>query len=376
MKPLFTTFLSLLCSLSVVHAEPVSTINPGLQAIAEAAIAPRDNEHITKNDVLRSGMLVLDPKTGDILAKATYTSPEMASHDEDYLLQTVFTPGRALIVVPAAAALNEGKTEPDTLVSCGPFQLSSDSERISDGIFHYGALPVWGILAKGSNPGAARLGLMCPTKTLREYLTRFGIDPDEKPRPPFGRCQGGYLSSLTEKARLSIGFGIGITPLHLASVYATIANKGVRMAPRLSSEGAPAEGQRVVSEETAAALLNGLEATTRTNNPIPVRRGIAARAALDDCRTAAMTMTNILDLSAKPTHTVINVCCVGILPADDPQLVVLAILDVQTPNNEDGQPPKYYNHINAHNIAIPVFRAAAPKLLQAFGKRSATSAAH
>lgn len=376
MKPILTTFISLLCSLSVAYAEPVSTISPGLQAIAEEAISPQDNEFFFKSDVLHSGMLVLNPKTGDILAKAAYASPETAPLGEDYLLQTVFTPGRALIVVPVAAALNEGKAKPDEYINCSPFQLSRDSERISDGIYHYGALPVWGVIAKGSNPGAARMGLMCPATTFREYLTRFGINPTEEPQPPLVRCQGGYLSSSAEKARLSTGFGIGITPLHLASIYATIANKGVRMAPRLTAEGAPAEGQRVVSEETAAALLNCLENATHMNNPIPVRRGIATGAALDGCRTAAMTMTNRLELSPKPTHTVINVCCVGILPADDPQLVVLTILDVLMPNDQDGQQPKYACNINAHNTAAPIFRAAAPKLLQEFGKSSASSAAH
>lgn len=333
---LFLLSLSAALLLGTAQGEPVRTINMKVQAIAQAAlndITPEEGVW----ELVNSGMLIMDPKTGDILAMA-----ERCIENEPSPLLSAYEPGNTFSLITAAAAVDSGAVTPEQSVNCERF-LVPEGKMISDGHYNFGTLPLWGAVAKGSRPGAARIALETKLPVFHEYLTRFGFSSELS----FSLVHAAY------------GEGIRVTPLQMTAFYAALANKGVRLEARLDKNAPPVAGTRVMSEETATALLRMLEQATHTDNPQPVRRGIAMRAAVPGYRIGAMT-------GASPRGGADKVCdltCIALLPADNPQFVVFTrVLARQIPSAEDGSVIPLFGG----TVAAPVFRAAAEQLLQEY----------
>lgn len=333
---LFLLSLSAALLLGTAQGEPVRTINMKVQAIAQAAlndITPEEGVW----ELVNSGMLIMDPKTGDILAMA-----ERCIENEPSPLLSAYEPRNAFGIITAAAAVDSGAVTPEQMISCMPFSLSGE-DRISDKNYAYGAFPVWGVVAKASSPGLARLARAAQQPRFTDYLTRFGFSGETTAPMEFVAC----------------GKGILVTPLQMTTAYAALANKGVRLEARLDKNAPPVAGTRVVSEESAAALLRMLESATRADNPQPVCRGIAMRAAVPGCRIGALTSSPLRE----GADTTCDLSCIAVLPVDDPQFVVFTrVLARQLPSAEDGSVTPLFGGI----VAAPVFRAAAEQLLQEY----------
>ena len=214
-----------------------------------------------------------------------------------------------------------------------------DRIQVADRVFHEShphptmAMTLTDVIAQSSNVGTIMTADRLDSGPLDAYLRAFG----------FGRETGigfpgesdGILMAVedwwgTSMATIPIGQGIAVTPLQMASVYATIASGGVRMAPRLVRgtvgpggtvvELPPPAGERVVSPRTAR-LVTGMLAHA-------VDAGTGRDAQLSRYWVAGKTGTARKPLEDARGYSDQYVASfIGFAPARDPAVVVAAILD-------------------------------------------------
>ncbi len=361
------------------------TIDMRLQTIVEQEL-DRGLRHFRAP---RGCMIVVEPKTGDILAMVSRPSFDLNTKEVitpagkkergsvrnseggvengeyNFACQARYEPGSTFKVVAVTAAVDARVMGINSWVSCDRFSVGGGSKPINDGRFNYGSQPVYGVLKKSSNPGAARIALACKWPLYREYLQRYGLHQSAGiDLPSGGGCFVADGNNIVNFSRIAYGYSVSVSPLHMAMVYATIANNGVRMKPRLidriiSADGStydeckPQEVERVMSEKTAADLRFALESVTESKGQ--GGRGTATRAAIPGFRVGGKTGT------AKKTRKtggyyegLYTVSFAGVFPIDDPKLVVMTVIDEPHPTDCNA---------GGGTVAAPIFRAAVERMI-------------
>ena len=216
------------------------------------------------------------------------------------------------------------------------------------------------IVAESSNIGMAKVGTLVGKTTLASYLNRFG----------FGRTTGlgfpgesqGIVPALSDwsdasLATISYGQGVSVTPLQMASVYATVANGGVWVRPRLVSGTVDGSGtfspapasptKRVLQPQTASILAQMLAYV--------VEGGTGTSAQIPGYQVAGKTGTALKPAPTGGYYSDRYVASfIGFLPAGDPRIVVAAILD---------EPATIYGGV----AAAPLFQQVARYAIQRLG---------
>ena len=307
------------------------TIDRDIQWVAEEAIA----KAVKDSGALSGTVIVMDPKTGEILAHATAPTFDPNNTSKVSLVamrnpsvQDIYEPGSTGKVITVAAAIEEKKVTPDTVFSV-PYSLKRYDQVFKDHEKHpVERLTASGILATSSNTGAIQIGELLSNKTLYSYLTKFGI----------GTTTGsglageapGILRKLsdwygTTPASVSFGQGYSVTVLQATSIFATIANDGIRVSPTViagksdaSGNYTPAEkrsSQRVISSQTAESLRLMMESVVSAN-------GTAPSAAIKGYRVAGKTGTaNRIDDTCG-CYRGYTASFIGFAPADKPAYVI------------------------------------------------------
>ena len=284
-------------------------------------------------------VVVTDAHTGEVLAMASAPAydPKKAVSGQvaNPPVQSVFEPGSANKVVTFSAALDRGLITPHTVLEVpGSIQVADRvvHDAWSHGIVKYTAT---GVLAKSSNVGTLMIAQRLGPSAFYEYQRRFGSGSRtgiQLPAESEGLLPAPAQWSGSTFGNLPIGQGVAMTALQLASMYQTIANDGVRVAPSIVREidgpggkvtPTPARAStRVVSAATARTVRTMLEAVTQ-------KGGTAPSAAIDDYLVAGKT----------GTAQKINPRCgcysgggywatfAGITPADNPQFVISVVID-------------------------------------------------
>ena len=360
------------------------TIDMRLQAICEQEL-DKGMKHFRAR---RGCMIVVEPKTGDILAMVSrpainLNTKELITHegtfergsvkdekgnpvtgDFNFACQTRYEPGSTFKVVAATTAVDNKIMGINTYVSSSPFSVGG-SKPINDGRFHYGPLTVGQMLKKSSNPAAARVAMACKWPLYKSYVEKFGLTKSAGiDLPSGGACQLANGNHIVNFSRIAYGYSVSVSPLHMAMVYATIANNGLRMKPRLidsiiAADGSvydeckPQEVCRVMSESTARALRGALESVTEKKGP--AGRGTATQAAIPGFRVGGKTGTaKKVSSSGKYFDNLYTVSFAGIFPIDDPRLVVMTVIDEPHPRDCNA---------GGGTVAAPIFRAAAERFI-------------
>ncbi|MFC4561448.1 penicillin-binding transpeptidase domain-containing protein [Nocardiopsis mangrovi] len=312
------------------------TLDQDVQWHAQQALAERAEEL----DAAGGSVIVMRP-TGEIVAMAdypTYAPTEVdSSTPEDRANGAVaeaFEPGSTNKVITAAGALEDGLTTPDTVYTV-PYSIQRYDQTFKDAHFHETErMTLNGIMAQSSNVGTIQVGEQLGADGLYDYLGKFG----------FGRPTGldlpgenaGILTDPdewwgTQLASVSFGQGLSVNAVQMASVYATIANGGVRAEPSLVAGTVGEDGEfdpspearqeRVVSAETADELALMLEAVTGDD-------GTATEARIPGYRVAGKTGTANRVNPETGTYRGggYTATFVGFAPADDPELIVQVVL--------------------------------------------------
>jgi cell division protein FtsI (penicillin-binding protein 3) len=343
-----------------------TTLDREMQYQAQEAL----KEAVEANGAKAGTVIVMDVRTGDIYAMANYpwfdpnNYGQVATHDPARLrnvaVTDAFEPGSVNKVITAAAAIESGAVSITQRFRV-PDSMQVDEYTIHDSHAHaVETMMLADIVSESSNIGMAKVGGLVGKTTLASYLNRFG----------FGRTTGlgfpgesqGIVPALSDwsdatLATISYGQGVSVTPLQMASVYATVANGGVWVQPRLVSGtvdgagtfmAAPASPTKRVLQPPTASILAQMLAYV-------VEDGTGTSAQIPGYQVAGKTGTALKPAPTGGYYSDRYVASfIGFLPAGDPRIVVAAILD---------EPATVYGGV----AAAPLFQQVARYAIQRLG---------
>lgn len=338
----------------------VLTIDADIQYYAEQALA----EALRTTGSSAGTVVITDSRTSEVLALAdsgavdpSDPSGTPADSRGSRAVQNVFDPGSTAKTITMAAALEEGVATPESQFVAPYSYTTENNQTFRDSHEHADQkLTLAGILSSSSNTGTIQVGQLMSDETRYNYFRSFGLGASTNvglPNESAGILHPWDKWDGRTKYATMYGQGLSVTAIQTAQVYGVIANKGMRIAPSIVSGFKDADGTftrrdtaepvRVVSEETAAAVMSMLNEVTEG--------GTGRLAAIDGYLVAGKTGTSQApDAEGKLTRIVASF--VGIAPADDPRIVVSVILyDPQS-------------SIWGGDVAAPVFRDVATFALQ------------
>jgi len=334
------------------------TLDSAIQHMAEKELEASIIKYRAKAGVA----IIVEPFTGEVMALANYPSfdpnlynKQSADQRRNRAVADNFEPGSTFKTILAAAALEEGIVGKDDLFYCEMGKFSYAGRTINDTHPH-GWLSFSKILQVSSNIGFTKVADKLKKERYFNYIEKFG----------FGRVTGldvpGEVAGLVRRpeswaaidlATHSFGQGISTTPMQMVMAYAAIANGGFLMRPyvarRVTSpqgevliENQPHVVRRVISEKTAKQLASMLSEVTEEG-------GTGVMANVEGFAVAGKTGTA---QKADPVHGGYSAkkrvaSFVGFVPANEPRLVALVLIDEPEVNVYGGV------------VAAPVFRNVA-----------------
>jgi len=206
--------------------------------------------------------------------------------------------------------------------------------------FHpYGNLSVADIIKKSSNIGAAKIAVILGNERLYAYLKQFGIGECtgiELPGEEAGLLYPVAKWSAISTTRIAIGHEVAVTALQMLGVLCTIANDGVRMRPYIIQQVADADG-RVLYQQAPVAVSQPIRAdTARLMKSLLVRvteeGGTGTRARVEGYSVGGKTGTAQKPIPGGYSDTLNMSSFMGFIPAEDPQLAIIVVLD--EPSND------------------------------------------
>ena len=307
------------------------TIDRDVQWVAQNAIS----QAVASSRAESGTVIVMDPKTGAILAQASAPTfdPNISStitlnRLRNPAVQEVYEPGSTGKVITVAAALQEGLVTPQSIFTI-PYKMKVADEYFHDHEKHpTQRLTTTGLLAVSSNTGSIQIGQKLGKDTLYNYLRKFGIGQSTNSKLP-GESAG-ILHPVKEWSGTSLptiafGQGYSLTAMQATSVFATIANDGVRVSPSIlagvvdeSGKYTPAkenESVRVLSSQTASNMRAMMESVVSSN-------GTAPAAAISGYRIAGKTGTANRFNTACKCYSGYTASFIGFAPADQPKYVI------------------------------------------------------
>lgn len=313
---------------------------------------------VEANKAKGGGIVVLDARTGEVLALANMPSFNPNNREKldpasrrNRALTDSYEPGSTMKPMTAAAALETGEITPQTIVQTAPGVMNIGPATIHDSHPH-GALTVEQVIQVSSNVGAAKLQLGMD----REYLWNFydSLGFGQVPHSGFPGEASGRLRPWKhwvpiDQATMSYGHGISVSLLQIAKAYQIFATDGEIRPISFQKLVAPLQGRSIIKPETAEAVRKMLEMVTQPG-------GTALKARVLGYRVGGKTGTaHKLEGGSYDGNKYVG-SFVGIAPISDPRLIVAVMID--EPSNG-----KYYGG----DVAAPVFSAVVAGGLRVMG---------
>ncbi len=316
----------------------ILTIDKDIQYKAEKALLAA----VKKSHAKGGECVVMDPRTGDILAMAVVPrfNPNIFSKypRQRWRNRTVtdcFEPGSTIKAFLVAAALNEGVLYPNSRLYC-----ENGRYKVADRIIHdthkYGTLTVTDIVAMSSNIGAIKIGQELGYDRFYQYLKKFGFGAKtgiELLGERSGFIRPPDKARAVEQANAFFGQGLSVTALQLAAAMACIANGGVLMKPHIVKEVTDSHGQpvRVYKPRTARRVISSATALQVTSilEKVVSDHGTGPRAAIAGYRVAGKTGTaqKVDEKTKRYSRSKYEAIFVGFVPSRHPRLVIATIVD-------------------------------------------------
>lgn len=271
-------------------------------------------------------IVVLDARNGEILATVNQPSynPNAVNNGDtasrrNRALTDVVEPGSTMKAFTIAAALEAGKWKPNTPIDTSPGTMPLAGHIIRD-TSNKGLLDVTGVLTRSSNIGAAKIALTLSNEHLYDVFKRFGFGestgsgfPGEAP----GVLPPAKGWGVVEKATLSYGYGLNVTPMQLAQAYAVLADGGRLRAPTFV-KGAQNPDTAVLDPNIARTIVGMLET-------VITPAGTGLRAAVRNYRVAGKTGTSRRAVAGGYESRYISTFA-GLAPASNPRLVTVVVI--------------------------------------------------
>ncbi len=313
-------------------------------------------DDMTRVKAIIGAAVVLDTRTGEVLAQASYPTYNAAKpfdakpiDRDDVASSVVSDPGSTHKAFTIGAALQEGLITPQSAITVGP-ALSRGGYTFADTHPQKKGtkLTIPGVLAYSSNVGTIRIADMLGPQRLYAFQQKFGLGQATGEGMP-GEATGRLLApdewSGSASGSVPIGMSVDATLMQMAAGYATIANDGTFVQPHLIKSTIDAQGDvtpapapethPVLSPNVAQELRTMMEAV------VDVKGATGTQAAIDGYRVAGKTGTGKRLVDGQYTRYNAG-SFVGMAPADNPRFVVAVFADV--PNGTGG------------DVAAPAFR--------------------
>ncbi|MBE7058663.1 MAG: PASTA domain-containing protein [Ruminococcaceae bacterium] len=338
----------------------VMTIDATIQSMVEKAL----KETIQQYNVIKGGaIVVMQPDTCDVLAMASYPDFNLndpyaappgvdentwvgnSTEDVTKLYETVwrnkaltdtYEPGSTFKTITAAMGVEEGKVNKNSIVSDAYLDLSGWQIHCWRKYNDHGSETFADAVKNSCNPVFSRLALDLGLPKFYEYIESFGFK-NKTGIVLSGEANSIFHTNPTEIDMAVTAFGqrVQITPIQLATAYCAIANGGKLMQPRIVKEITDSNGivvksyesqvvRQVISESTSKQVMEMLEQV--------VASGTGSNAYVSGYRVAGKTGTSQTTTSETDGRYIASFC--GVAPTDDPEVVILVMLDHPAP--EDG----------------------------------------
>ncbi len=340
----------------------VTTLDSEIQLAAYEAV----REAVKSNKAERGSAIVLDPKTGDLLALASFPSfnpnamqAKSADPTSDFNLGVmgILEPGSTFKILTLAKAIDEGHVGVNDRIHCEGTHFLNKHWRVRcdlhGGTRAHGTIDAREAIAKSCNICASTWALQVGRERFLEFLDDCELFEKPKLGLP-GEVAGSYNKNEYAKplqlAQMGFGQSLSVTPVALASAFAPLGNDGLRMKPRLIKQIGervfpPVAGEQVFKPETTREVLECMEAVMESEH------GTGRSLRIPGYRIGGKTGT--AQKIGSGGGYVSNF--VGLLPVENPRVVILVMID----NPRGG---RYYGASVAGPAFVSIARAAIQRL--------------
>ncbi|QJY34420.1 penicillin-binding protein 2 [Diaphorobacter sp. JS3050] len=303
-------------------------------------------------------VVVLDARTGEVLALANYPSyvPDKRQNLtgeqlRNRALTDVFEPGSTIKPITVGLALESGRFKPETSVDTTPGRLTITGSTISD-THNYGLLTVEGVIQKSSNVGTTKIAMQLPAQEMWETFSAVGFG--QKPQIAFPGVASGRLRPYKswrpiEQATMSYGYGLSASLFQMARSYTVFSNGGkVIPATMLKTHEAPV-GVPVFSERTANQVRKMLQMAAGPG-------GTGQKAQTVGYSVGGKSGTARKQVGKSYASGKYRAWFTGLAPIDHPRIIVAVMVD--EPSN---------GVIYGGAVAAPVFSEVVQQTLRMMG---------
>lgn len=338
----------------------VLTIDETIQFIAERAL----DESFKKHNAKGASIIVMDPKTGEILALANRPTFDLNNFDNSIAesrrnraICDFYEPGSVFKIVTASAALEENKVQETDKFFC-----ENGSYKVGNHILHdyrpHGTLTFKEVMVQSSNIGVTKVAQILGPELVYKYARLFGfgsLTGIDLPGEVVGQNKSPEKWSKTSIGAVPIGQEVCVTAIQLVTAMSAIANDGIQMHPfvikrmqdkkgETIKEFLPQEARRVISEKTASRMKDILVAV--------VAEGTGRGAQVLGYRAAGKTGTAQKVENGIYSHSKFMATFLGFVPVEDPKLAIVVSFDEPHPAYLGG------------TVSAPVFKKVAEDTLK------------
>lgn len=305
-----------------------------IQHIAEKRLL----EGIEKYGASEGTVTIMDPKTGGILAMASYPNYDpsvFGEFDSVYYKNPVvassYEPGSTFKVLVMAEGIEHGGITPDmTIEETGPVRVGEYSIRTWDNKYH-GTITMTEVLERSSNVGMVAVAKALGQEKMLTFFRAYGfgdstgVDLEEESSPAI-RPDSEWKE--IDFATASFGQGIAVTPLQMVRAVSAIANNGWLMEPRIVKEIKEPGGKTVhVKSKKIRQVMSDTTSRLITEMMVAaVEYGEAKWAKPKGYRIAGKTGTAQIPVEGHYDEKKTIASFVGFAPADNPEFVMLVTL--------------------------------------------------
>jgi cell division protein FtsI (penicillin-binding protein 3) len=325
----------------------------------------RVRDAVKEHNAAAGSVVVLDVRTGEVLALANFPSfdpakryPKGSPQLRNRALTDIFEPGSTMKPFIAAWALETGRVTPETPINTTPGSITITGSTIKDA-HPRGVLSVAEVIQKSSNVGTVKLAMQMDRKEMWELFSQAGFG--QKPQLEFPGAVTGRLRPYKtwrpiEQATMSYGYGLSTSLLQLARAYTLFARDGELMPvsmlkhePAADGAAVTVSGLRVLSPRTAQQVRHMLQLAAGPGGTAPKAQAIGYS-------VGGKTGTARKQIGKDYATNKYRAWFVGIAPVSDPRIVVAVMVD---------EPSK--GVFFGGDVAAPVFAQVVQQTLRTMG---------
>lgn len=311
---------------------------------------------VEASSAVAGSIVILDVLTGEVLAISNLPSfnPNDRSRARgdglrNRAITDLYEPGSTVKPWVVLAALDSGKFKPEDIIDTNPGYFMVGSKPIKDHR-NYGAMDLAMAIAKSSNIAMTKISFALDTNTVRDMFARLGASqPVGTGFPGEGTGNVPVLKPLQriERANISYGYAMTMTPLQVVQAYGVIASGGVkRPVSLLRVDNAP-QGERVIDKKYT-------DQVTQMLKRVVTAEGTGSRAKAISYSVAGKTGTAYKAINGRYSDKQIA-SFIGMAPADNPRIVAMVIVD---------EPQGSGIYTNGGWVAAPAFSKVAEDALR------------